>query len=262
MRDAPMLLPANRFDGLAEAYDVYRPHYPLALFEDLAAQMPQTPRCAIDVGAGTGISTAHLVDVLPPDVLILALEPGSDMRRVLGRRFRSTTSVQIFDARAEEMPMPPGSAGLITACQAFHWFHHPSFYAEVTRVLAPGGLLALIRNRRVPTPLLERFDAFIRAETTDDLVRLARDREPSVEALNAVDGLGEAASITLRWARPMEEMELINMYLTRSVTVPVIHRLGLGRVLEELRGIYRDEAAGQPVTIAYETTMQTARRLA
>ncbi|MFZ9965669.1 MAG: methyltransferase domain-containing protein [Steroidobacteraceae bacterium] len=36
-----------------------------------------------------------------------------------------------------------GSCQLLTAAQAAHWFDWPAFGAEVRRVLAPGGVLAL-----------------------------------------------------------------------------------------------------------------------
>jgi ubiquinone/menaquinone biosynthesis C-methylase UbiE len=39
--------------------------------------------------------------------------------------------------------IPNASVDLVTVAQAVHWFDRPTFYREVARVLAPGGLLAV-----------------------------------------------------------------------------------------------------------------------
>ena len=42
------------------------------------------------------------------------------------------------------LPFPGNSVDLISACQAVHWFDIPGFYREADRVLAPGGVIAVI----------------------------------------------------------------------------------------------------------------------
>ena len=39
--------------------------------------------------------------------------------------------------------MPDASVDLVLVAQAAHWFDLPAFYAEVARVLRPGGVLAV-----------------------------------------------------------------------------------------------------------------------
>jgi SAM-dependent methyltransferase len=46
-------------------------------------------------------------------------------------------------APAEASGLEPASLDLVTVAQAAHWFDLPAFYAEVRRVLKPGGVLAL-----------------------------------------------------------------------------------------------------------------------
>ncbi len=46
-------------------------------------------------------------------------------------------------APAEASGLPDHCADLVTVAQAAHWFDLSAFYAEVRRVLKPGGLLAL-----------------------------------------------------------------------------------------------------------------------
>jgi len=144
----------DRFDGLAEAYEMHRPGYPAIAFQALLADLRCPTKVAVDVGAGPGNSTTSLRDALGPDWRYIAIEPGRDMRRVLSRRFSKALDVQVADATAEDMKLPSGFAALIVACTAFHWFDMSRFHAEAERVLAPGGVLALIRNRRRPIPVI------------------------------------------------------------------------------------------------------------
>ena len=44
---------------------------------------------------------------------------------------------------AEDLKVENGSAQLITAMTAFHWFNHSKFFEEGLRVLCPGGAMAL-----------------------------------------------------------------------------------------------------------------------
>src|SRR4029078_487770 len=46
-------------------------------------------------------------------------------------------------ATAEESGLPDQSVRLVTVAQAVHWFDFDRFYAEVRRVLRPGGVIAL-----------------------------------------------------------------------------------------------------------------------
>jgi ubiquinone/menaquinone biosynthesis C-methylase UbiE len=252
----------HRFDGLAEAYDAYRPSYPQALFDGLAAEVPPGVRCAIDVGAGTGISTQKLLDALGPDWLILAVEPGPDMRRVLQRRFQSVPNVQVLDATAEKLTVPDSSASLIVACTAFHWFDHDRFFDEAARVLIPDGLMAVIRNRRKPSPLIHRFDQFIAKnsiEVTDFESREKR-KEPPVRTLMALEDFKAAKSCTAEWQSRMDCRSLIDLYLTRSTTSGVVRQKGLKFVIGNLERICREEQGDAPFEIEWEATMTWAKR--
>jgi len=254
---------ADRFDGLAESYEMHRPGYPAAAFQALAADLRCATRVAVDVGAGPGNSTASLREALGADWRFIAVEPGRDMRRVLSRRFSAAPEVQVVDATAEDMHLPKGVAGLVVACTAFHWFDAPRFYAEAARVLAPGGVLAIIRNRRKPLPVLQAFDRYIEEHSaeTKDLARREARKEPVLRDLAKVPGFMAARSCTYTWSSQVTARGLIDLYLTRSTLWGVVRRVGLSRVMTDLTAICADLGLqDSPVGIDWETTAKWARK--
>lgn len=258
MRDA-----VDRFDGLAETYEMHRPGYPAKTFQALLSDLRCPARMAVDVGAGPGNSTASLRQAIGPGWSIIAIEPGRDMRRVLSRRFSAAPDVHIADATAEEMRLPSGVAALVVACTAFHWFDAPGFYTEAKRVLAPGGVLAVIRNRRKPLPVLQAFDRYIEEHSaeTNDLAQREVRKEPVVRDLAQVPGFMTARSCTYPWSSQLTPNRLIDLYLTRSTLWGVVRRIGLSRVMADLQTICVEQGLEEiPMVIEWETTAKWARR--
>lgn len=125
---------ADHFSARAADYSAFRPHYPDALFTRLAAETRER-RLAWDVGTGSGQALAglcaHFTQVVASDASLAQL----DEARRLGHE-------GLIAARAERAPLPASSVDLVTVAQALHWFDLPAFFAEVARVLKPGGVLA------------------------------------------------------------------------------------------------------------------------
>lgn len=255
----------DRFDGLAEAYEMHRPGYPLRAFQALLEDLRCPAKVAVDVGAGPGNSTAVLREAFGPEWRHIAIEPGRDMRRVLSRRFAMAPDVHISDATAEDMKLPPGIAAIVVACTAFHWFDMPRFYTETQRVLAPGGVLALIRNRRKPTTVIQAFDRYIEAHSseTPDLARREARKEPVVRDLAQLPGFMAARSCTYPWSSELTARGLIDLYLTRSTLWGVVRRIGLSRVVADLTAICAEVGIGDTlVRIDWETTAKWVRKRA
>jgi SAM-dependent methyltransferase len=125
------------------AYDRARPDYPPEAVRWLLERLDLgAGRTVVDLGAGTGKLTVHL---LQSEATVIAVEPVAEMRAALARKLRS---VEVVDAAAERLPLPTGSAGGVVAGQAFHWFDQARALPEIHRVLASGGRLGLIWNRR------------------------------------------------------------------------------------------------------------------
>lgn len=150
MKDAP-LASALRFDGLAAAYDRYRPTYPSRAIDAILDGVA-IPARVVDIGAGTGIGTRALAE---RGATTIAIEPNEEMRSIarahgLDARAGSAYATGIADATAD----------IVTAFQAFHWFANERALHEFARILGPGGRLALVWNEReLGDPFTREFRA-------------------------------------------------------------------------------------------------------
>lgn len=120
------------FGARAQAYASYRPHYPEALFNWLAANSPQTGR-ALDIACGNaqaGMALGrHFRQVLASDASLQQLQAA-----------KQQPALHLYVAQAAQQPLATASLDLIVVAQALHWFATADFFAEATRLLKPQGL--------------------------------------------------------------------------------------------------------------------------
>ena len=113
-------------------------------------------------------------------------------------------------APAESTGLPADSAELITVAQAWHWFDAHAASAEAMRLLAPGGVLALVWNMLdVTIPWVHRLSRIMHA---GDVHR--EDFLPTVGA-----GLELADRAVHRWEDPMPTQDVIDLARTRSYVI-------------------------------------------
>ncbi len=131
---------ATGFGRVPGEYERARPGYPDAVVELLATTGALTPGgLVVDVAAGTGKLTRQLS---PSGATVMAVEPLAAMREAL------VGTALVAAGTAEALPLRTGSADLVTVAQASHWFETGAAFAEMARVIRPGGWLALIWNER------------------------------------------------------------------------------------------------------------------
>jgi ubiquinone/menaquinone biosynthesis C-methylase UbiE len=125
----------DHFSAVADAYATRRPGYPQELFAYLA-ELCEHHELAWDCAAGTGQATIPLTRFYRR---VVATDASRDMLEMAPQH----PSVEYRVAPADASGLPPGSVDLVTVAQALHWLDLETFYVEVDRVLAPGGLLAV-----------------------------------------------------------------------------------------------------------------------
>jgi SAM-dependent methyltransferase len=124
----------DHFSGVASGYRAFRPGYPPALFEWLAAVAPGRGR-AVDLGCGTGQASVALATWFDE---VLALDPSAEQVA----RAEPHPRVRYLVAPAEATGLPGACADLVTAAQALHWFDQARLHAELRRIARPGAVFA------------------------------------------------------------------------------------------------------------------------
>lgn len=124
----------DHFSAVADGYSSFRPHYPEALFSFVASLAPGH-RLAWDAATGSGQAATGLAPLFDH---VEATDASS--AQVAQATPHPKVSYRVEPAEASGLS--EGSVDLVTIAQALHWLDLDRFYAEVARVLRPGGLLA------------------------------------------------------------------------------------------------------------------------
>lgn len=163
--------PTERFSDRVDAYVRHRPGYPpealRAVREGLGVE---PPALAADIGAGTGIFAALLLD---QGFRVVAVEPNQAMRDAAARSLGARAGFSIVSGTAEATGLADASVDFVTAAQAFHWFDPPRARAELSRITRPPHKVALLWNTRSldATPFLRDYDALL-LRLSDDYARV------------------------------------------------------------------------------------------
>jgi len=127
---------AESFGSVADAYDRYRPRYP----EALIARLVTSPGLRVlDVGAGTGISSAQLVAA---GADVLAVEPDEQMAALCAAK-----GIPVEHSTFEQWQPRGRTFDLVTFGQSFHWVDPDVALPKLATLLTPGGRLVLMWNR-------------------------------------------------------------------------------------------------------------------
>ncbi len=123
----------DNFSKQADVYARYRPPYPAALYEWIAAIAPGHDR-VWDCGTGNGQAALGLTRHFRS---IIATDPST--AQIANAPAHPQIDYRV--APAEESGLADQSVDAITVALALHWFDLDRFYAEAQRVLKPDGVL-------------------------------------------------------------------------------------------------------------------------
>jgi SAM-dependent methyltransferase len=146
--------------GFSATYDRHRPRTPPELVALLARYAgPARPELVVDLGTGTGLSArawaataAHVIGIEPNPAMLAEAE-----------RATSEANVSYRLAFAQATTLDSGTADIVTCSQSLHWMEPNATFAEVARILGPGGIFAAYDYDWPPTvdPELDAaFDAY------------------------------------------------------------------------------------------------------
>ena len=158
--DDDLLDSRQRFTERVRDYVRYRPGYPETLVDALFAAVGEPRELEIaDIGSGSGIFSRLLIE---RGAAVYGVEPNAAMRAAAESELGAEPRFTSIDGEAGETGLADASVDLVTAAQAFHWFHNARTLAEFARILRPGGQLALIWNRRrLQEPFQHAYEALL-----------------------------------------------------------------------------------------------------
>jgi ubiquinone/menaquinone biosynthesis C-methylase UbiE len=214
---------SEAWTGKASNYDRARPTPPSALL-DLLTQLIQMPHpsLVVDLGSGTGLSTAIWGERAER---VIGIEPNADMRQEAVRKVKDhpyAAQIEYREGVAHQTGLPDGCADIVTAAQAFHRMEPTVTLAEIARILRPGGLFAAYDYDSPPAIHWE-------------LDRLAQ--EGSLRLVELVKARGLAQSLKI-WPKnksldPLRESA--HFRFTREVLLHHIEQGDAARFLEMMR---------------------------
>lgn len=115
--------------------------YSAQLYHAVASQAPLQGRRLLDVGSGRGGGAAHMHTCFAPAVTVgcdIAAQAVRFCRKVHG----GIDGLSFVRADAATLPFPAASFDVVTNVESAHCYpDRAAFFAEVRRVLAPGGSL-------------------------------------------------------------------------------------------------------------------------
>jgi malonyl-CoA O-methyltransferase len=184
------------------------------------------PRRVLDLGCGTGASFAALAQRFPaarltgldmaPAMLLHARQRTPWWRRVA----RAASTPGLVCADAERLPLATASHEMVFSNLTLQWCHAPDAFAEVARVLTPGGLFLF--STLGPDTLKELRHAFGGIDDASPVSRF-------VDMHDLGDALVHAG-----FADPVMEMEVITLeYASLGALVADLRAIGASNALAD-----------------------------
>lgn len=238
------------FNRMAHVYDA-RPDYPVSLIDALVTACPNAQATVLDLGAGIGHLTIPLA---ARGLKLTAVEPAKAMLdRLVQRAHTLTLPIEARHGTAEALPFcEANSVDLVLIADALHFLDAELVGREVGRVLAPGGVLAVVGSELADTPYMRALQNIMYASAP----RRPRATDAALRQLCAVAGLNLGQPQTFLDETPVDAITLERILGSISFIGPAMN----AELFEAFRA--RIHAIEEPAMWARRLTLQLAARRA
>ena len=162
--------------------------------------------------------------------------------------------VTAVEGGAEAIPLESGSADVVTAAQAFHWFDHGPALREIARVLRPGGHVALVWNTR------DDSEAWVAQLSDEALGRETVERSDVALPVDESGLFGQVERASSRTSSEVDRERLVELVLSRSYCA-VLSEEERAPVLARVERLFDEHAADGVIELPYMTECFRAARL-
>lgn len=237
MMDAP--LNPDRFDTAVDHYVAARLRYAPKLIGWLVRDSGAGGSCVLDLGCGPGF----IANAMAPHVAeVLGLDPSPNM--IAAARAHAAPNARFEVGSSDDLSAVQAPVQLVTIGRAFHWMDRPQTLADLDRLIAPGGAIALLDDSIVDVPMnrwLRDFNAVGKSFAVMDDYNLHRasDHWMPHEAVLIASRFDDLRSITVYQRHDWTFERLLSNTLSRSATTEAL----LGDKRAEMETAMRDALA-------------------
>jgi ubiquinone/menaquinone biosynthesis C-methylase UbiE len=194
------------FDSLAENYDASRIGYANEVYNHLVDYGLTPKHRILDVGCGTGLASAPLLD---NNFSVAGVDPSEPM---LAQAKRHYPNAQWVAGTAEKLPFDNASFDVVISAQVLHRVDRAAALGEIVRVLKPGGIVAIWWKHLM----------------NDDLVKAIRD-ETAAELGAEVPAGGLTGGFKEFYAAPLRDHTLRIVPWRASMPLPQVVQMERSR---------------------------------
>lgn len=242
----------DRFSGFTGLYEEVRPAMPLYAVQTVTRYLGRTPGLVVDLGCGTGLSTAVWAGRCERAV---GIEPNADMLAVA--RQKAAGALSFLQGYGHQTGLESGSADAVVCSQSFHWMEPGATLAEVDRILAPGGVFAAVDCDWPPVSawradmLFEQLDNRFKeleaslADVKNTFVRYGKDAH--LANIRASGYFRYAREVVFACTESCTARRFIGLLLSQGSLQAVRKRhpgllaADIAALEDEVRGIFKDE---------------------
>jgi SAM-dependent methyltransferase len=233
---------------------------------DLLCQVAQAPAptLVVDLGSGTGLSTAVWAERARR---VIGIEPLEARRRTAEGRSHFP-NVSFHDGSAQHTGLPDGAAEIVMCAQSLHWMEPQTTFAEAARILRSGGVFAAYDYDLVPTVQWEAEQACATFMARVRELRKTHVVPPGIREWDKADHLGRLQAsrefryvkeLLLHHTEPCTAERWVGFALTLREVAPVLE-LGLEEAARALEAFRRAAdrtlgPAGRPWYVSYRVRM-------
>lgn len=246
----------TEFGKVKEKYAKYRPTYPDCLFTEIMSNLTSPYKNAIDLRAGTGLSTAFLCDNLQK---VYAIEPD---RSMVDELQKMNKNVEIFSCAAEEFKMTEADIDLITSGNAFYWMDGEVIINKIYKWLKPNGIFAVYKYN-IPTTITAVEKIISEEDKKWDKFRHERlkDKEYSIKTIKNSNLFSDVKVKVIDNTINLTGEEIVGFFSSTSYGSTYIRTIDnpdkyIGRLIDKIKNITNE----RPIPVNFNLELIIAKK--